>query len=559
MAPYQATRARVAQRVPISPQAILPVELWDAVLQEDISDDELLSIATVCHLFHAISIPIALKHSGLTRSVFADEHLRLTPCILRTLHLSLATFAVRSLDVHLEADTIHRDLVLLRDLVLASKNLQNLQLRLGCDILAPAMPSGQVGILTDILAALVERTSGATAVLTDQNIFSCRPEHVASWNLLAIGGQFSPDITPLSDIQRKQKVFYDDDSSCFRQTEAIVFNGERRYVNAVRSLCSVSVDCAATIGDDRPLSLITLNMAEIASITLNSVDSDAVFGVLAHACLPALTAVYVYLKDDFITLPFTDFLLRHPTVQRLHFSDSFRFIKPQIQISNDAVDSENENAGAELFPPLQHPGIYKLHAECLGTQGHIPSGLASLATSPNLRELGYYLPCSPSPALLVHFTDELRVMSTLMQNVSLSLSFSSPRPLVGLPPLQLTPAGEKSTGNDNRRAWYQDPAVLAIVPTLQCVGNLSLSLNSIAEARAMLDWIEVLPALASLDIRVCRPETTVRLMQPPYGVGDDAGEEAVKRRERDALEAGEFKEEVRAKLGLGINVDVTIF
>ncbi|KAJ7063994.1 hypothetical protein C8F01DRAFT_1130055 [Mycena amicta] len=531
-----------------SPKCSVPVELWDIILREDVSDEALLSIATVCHLFHAISIRIALQNSGLSHSVYAEEELRLTPYTLRLLHLSFRTFAVRKMDVTLAGadNNLHRDLVLLHDVVRASKHLEQLDIRFGCDLLDAKTTPNQATVLralAKVLGSLADRVSGPVIVLFEEAVFDCRPSDVASWNLDVLDGQFCAEMTPLTAEQRARNP----PGSMFHRTEATLSSGQQTYIFSLDTLASVSIDCTPTV-DTRPFSLITLDPPRISFLNIcparkAGIAGDAAAVILSYARLPVLRNLRVDFQPNILPV-FTDFLQRHPTIEKLTATD---FASGNSLIG--AADSPLEPP----FPPLAHSGITTLDTDCFSTSGALPSTLPSLASSPKLCALSYHLRHRPNPCIIQGFVHDLRILSRLPPDRDISLTF------------EMSQDDESYEGD--AAYWYQHPAVLALAPALQCVRKLELSVHSVREARHMLTFTALLPALPSLYIAVFSQKSLERYLQDEPELLDEAEKRAAAQQQARELEekaqwATEFAAEVREKLGGGVpvvNVQVKIY
>ncbi|KAF7304512.1 hypothetical protein HMN09_00853800 [Mycena chlorophos] len=529
--------------------AVLPVELWELALSQDFSVEELLVLATVSRVFHGLAIRVALRKSGLSSRVYTDEEINCPSLVLRILHLSFSTFAVCHLDVEFELANVHRDLRALEAIVPFCRSLKKLHIRFSGDILTSQeqTKTADLLVLMRILASLVAKPDGGApvVVLFGTKMWQCQAKDVATWNLERKGAQFAAQMTPLTAQQLAQPRHYVDDESYWRRTEATVYNGASTYFQHLAELVSATVDCSLR-WKNNPCSLITLNPPNATFFRLSQpsaeVDGGAILpAVLAQATLPHLSLIDIEFPLRAMPADISAFLLRHSEIDTLKVRTRALGRKPR--------DGDGDENCSEMAP-LAHPTLTSLKITGFLRDPVDPSPLQHLVQSPNLRNLAYNMPAWLGDAPVDAFADELGIMASIPGPVSLKLSLARHyfrRRDHDRDGWESDGDGDDTTADGSQsQFWYQHPRVTAVLPTLHCVQELEVTINSRSEGHRLLEFVRLLPGVVELRFLI-HPDERLRLRSAEEG--DAVKAEAMRARMQEwERRAEEFAEWAREQL-----------
>ncbi|KAF7346843.1 hypothetical protein MSAN_01823500 [Mycena sanguinolenta] len=150
----------------LSEVPILPVELWDVVLNL-LDDDGLLLAACVCRTWNEISIAIYMQRHNVHG---APVGLQISARLLKPLHISCAVPQIHTLLCYFPGYAILRHMRSLRGVVAKSPHLVNLRIDWGYDLFSTHSgssdsPKAVVAILRDVLCTLASRTPGPVFVV----------------------------------------------------------------------------------------------------------------------------------------------------------------------------------------------------------------------------------------------------------------------------------------------------------------------------------------------------------------------------------------------------------
>ncbi|KAJ7853381.1 hypothetical protein B0H13DRAFT_2358979 [Mycena leptocephala] len=164
-----------------SPGDILPVELWELIFRHIEFDSELLRLARVCSTFNAVSIRLLLAQHGQGQDVFDRTDLQLSVYTLRGLYLSLRSFSATRVTCSLDRAETQWNIHLLDALLTRTPNLRHLDLEFNHDLLGDLACVNRA--FRDMVASVVHRTTGPVYIFLEDEIFSCWPHDVDTWDL----------------------------------------------------------------------------------------------------------------------------------------------------------------------------------------------------------------------------------------------------------------------------------------------------------------------------------------------------------------------------------------
>nr|GAT46660.1 predicted protein [Mycena chlorophos] len=496
--------------------AVLPVELWELTLSHDFSVEELLVLATVSRVFHGLAIRVALRKSGLSSRVYTDEEINCPSLVLRILHLSFSTFAVCHLDIEFQLANVHRDLRALEAIMPFCRSLEKLHIGFSGDVLASQEQNktADLPVLMRILASLVAKPDGnaPVVVLFKATMWQCQAKDVREWNLDRIGAQFSADITLLTKQQLAQPSHYGDDARYWRRMEATVYNGTSTYFRHLTELVSVTVDCSLR-WKDNPCSLIAFNPPNVTFFRLSQpsaeVDGGAILpAVLAQATLPHLSYIDIEFPLRATPADISAFLLRHPQIDTLKVRNRPPIRKPREE------DADGENCSE--ITPLALPSLTSLKITGFLHDPVDPSPLKHLVQSPSLCKLVYNMPAWLGDAPVDAFAHELATMASVPGSVSLKLRLTRLYFRRDRDAWESDDTPDADGAQAQSQFWYQHPRVTAVLPTLHCVQDLEVMINSRSEGHRVLEFVRLLPGVVNLRFLI-HPDERLRVRTADEG------------------------------------------
>ncbi|KAJ7055989.1 hypothetical protein C8F01DRAFT_1311955 [Mycena amicta] len=463
-------------------RTLLPVELWERVLYQVPSTEDLLTrLAAVCALYNELCIRICLERQGVTTEDLQKPILHLSGAITRPICLlpRVHARALPARQVNCDVDPAKMSSELRR---LA----QTLQRCVGLDTLSIALQSDPFQVsrlreaalsgLCELLSWVAARNNAPVFVLVGRDMFSCMPADISLWKLHQF--EFNPPAPSPSGTSS-------DPIGARSYTWTRLHTGNSRWVHRLTSLKSVHLTLQRGL---QPFSLLTLNLASITQLALGSRPEEFVpyfTSMIWHITLPNLSAVDIY-TDEIDPAALRDFLVRHPLIENLHFS---------LPSNDDAI------LHPLLDAPLTHPNLVSLFARAHSEPCAHPI-IHFLCESPKIRTFGFALdpfgPTShadpflrdlghiasracPEPVELNLFLGEFRHLWS-----SLVAYFSRKQPLT----------------------WARTTEALAIAARMHNIHKLKISLSSRRTAEQLLPWLAAFPAVTEIKFSYgfCNPE-----------------------------------------------------
>ncbi|KAJ7496458.1 hypothetical protein FB451DRAFT_1359110, partial [Mycena latifolia] len=458
----QLTSILPRRKTGISPDTLLPIEIWDCIFHE-LPDDPLLRISMTCRTFNALCMPIYLVRKGIPSESLGAGDLAISSGLVKAVQLSFYTPPIECLSCHLIFwSRFHEHLTSLRNLIRRSKSIRRLELIFNGDLaishghgsLKPVSPKILLNLFRDIVYSMSQRFNGPVVVVGLQDIFSCRARDIRSWNL-------------------HQFHFYGGLGNYFRhlfrarhsnRTTIRLHNGTSAYVSPIHSIISAHIYEIPPI-TRRPSAsstLIVLNHEYITSLVLgytessirHSIVGDELTVVLPCLILPALRTITLN-TDSIDPTVLSQFLSRHKSLQSLEY---------------DAKRS-SADAAPLITPALALPELTRINAK--------------------------------APANLIRLLDALDA-SPRLANFSFSFDRSSPTTPTALNTL-LRRLAQRTTDTQLqlilpvRIAAPLDADERALAASLACVRAVHLQCLQRDAARDMLLWLALLPRLQQVD------------------------------------------------------------
>ncbi|KAF7314113.1 hypothetical protein HMN09_00570400 [Mycena chlorophos] len=538
------SNGELAPQAPVPPTEILPAELWDLVLGGDFTEEQLLVLATVCRLFSAFSVVHAFKARG--ENITSTE-MRLDPYLLRVLHVSFDFRPLNAHTIHVELgpDKLLRSLHLLHTVVKEiAPNLRKLNIRFGCDLLAANAAHGSdkaevLSQVTAILAHLAKRQAGSAILVGQVTMFPFHPDHIASWNLALPPAQFTATGRATLNTEQRRRVLF----ITGLRTEATRYDGECRSIPSVQKIEFASIELVD--GDIHPVALVRLapptdiTSFHISAPSSEKLTTDQVATVLRFSDFPQLETVLFGINQlsDPRLLPIgRDFLQRHPSLKRITVTD---FFGASVGVPRNYPYAAPPIVASD---PFVHAGVETLQLKA--SSGNVATfrALRSMVRCPAMHDISYTLPKRVSPEVHAELMHDLRSIGESVHAVSVSFQIH----------LSSSRQARKNTVSG---CWYAHPEALTVAASMYSLQTLELQVHSLTEARQFLGWAERLPNLGHLTFRITRPTTFLTRRFALSRVEDDDADEPIQDADRAAAE---FAEEVRERLPLPTQVEVTI-
>ncbi|KAF8182417.1 hypothetical protein K438DRAFT_1840187 [Mycena galopus ATCC 62051] len=352
-----------------------------------------------------------------------------------------------------------RHLKLARKVVQKSLSLREVSLAFPHDLLDGLLDmrrQSQLVALCNLMHTMASKIVGPVIVLSQGLLFRCTSADILRWQLHDIHG----DASSSKFLRRPVRI----------PAHAVVRNQSEEpiEIKLIPSICSISMRCfwfqSCTLIVVNPESAHSLHLGTVgAPLAQHSIPGPNLTDILPLITLPDLRQLHLN-TTTVSPAALADFLLRHPSVVVLAYEP------PQTEIRPPLI----------LTPPSAHPALARVF---LNDPIHVIAVLDSLDASPALVEIGFrYLrsdfPASPSAVAL----------TAALRRIALQ-----PRPTT----LALTLAPGSS-----RRAL--DATEIKIAENLHSVVRIVVGCNSVSDARALLPWLNKLPALERVEFRTAR-------------------------------------------------------
>ncbi|KAF7346853.1 F-box domain-containing protein [Mycena sanguinolenta] len=283
----------------LSEDPILPVELWDVVLNL-LNNDGLLLAACVCRTWNEIAIGLYMQRHNVNG---APVVLQIPAFLLKPLHISCAVPQIHTLRCSFPVYAIVRHMRSLEGVVAKCPRLMNLSIELGPHLFrihSSDSPEAVVVILRDLLRTLASRTPGPVFVLENGIIQRFEADDVRRWPLIA-------RVQSLRRSESRDNIHaammaHDVDGEPFRLT-----NPSSRNSVDVRSIRVGSGPLESFTQITFPTTILNLRPTE-------EVPAEHLSILLSHISLPSLQYLYID-KDSVDAASLSEFQRNHPWTQ----------------------------------------------------------------------------------------------------------------------------------------------------------------------------------------------------------------------------------------------------
>ncbi|KAF8217284.1 hypothetical protein K438DRAFT_2082729 [Mycena galopus ATCC 62051] len=420
-----------------SPADILPVELWEVIFRHIKCDPELLCLARVCSTFNAVSIRLLLARHGQGQDIFGRTDLQLSASTLPGLYLSLRAFR-------------------------------------------------------DIVASVVHRTTGPVFIFLADDIFSCWPHDVDTWDLQqSLFMSPNPRTKTGAWVKRIRERFGRKPTE-LTTGKIMLHTGDIVDVKKFYSLRAVSIQLVEG-NQDPPCAILILNPGKVATICGANIPAVDLGGALVHIALPSLRRVIIR-TDKVNPTALRTFLANHPLISEITYD-----------VSGGVLTSTHKL----IDPPLAHPGMLALFRGATNTLGSARL-LCGLQDSPNLNEFGFSFHGTLTPEWLALFLEDLRLVAVRTCDTKLTLCVWEQYP----------------------QFWASEEA-REVARAMHAVHVCLVRTSTIWDARKMFPWLAQLPSAAEIQFEI--PEEWPDIDNFPPDFNPQAG-------------IPEFLEEARAAL-----------
>ncbi|KAJ6505709.1 hypothetical protein C8R47DRAFT_1102250 [Mycena vitilis] len=469
----------------------LPTELWETIFDE-LSESELLRMATVCTTFNALCIRIIMRRRMPNANnpddiVSSSPYLELGSPMLAVIHLSFRPSQTQELTCYFAPINIRRDLRLLGDFIGRCPALYALDiffhedlLRLQCAHPSPGPRFSREelsSVLCSTISTMAGRRAGPVIIFTADtyddtltypaNICSCWPTDITDWGLHMVRFDYPKAHKLRSRARRmfklKEKAI--PEYRVPRSSHIRMHTGEMREVHAPSVLFSVHLWSSPSNSLSKPFTILVFNNRLITDLNLTQFRGDQGYLppdylnlVIVRVALPCLRQVTLGIESiDPTALGI--FLHQHPTIEELKHCGTSDELLPRPAVN----------------PPLVHPGLttFKILVARKGSAGRL---IPALIHSPNLHTFDFFMkPVFLSPANLSGFASDLRNISLRNNDIRLCFDLHC----------GTFPASEFSD----------------VAGTLQCIRWVDIC-SDLAESQSILPWLALLPAVAHVNFRI---------------------------------------------------------
>ncbi|KAJ6549731.1 hypothetical protein B0H19DRAFT_1159687 [Mycena capillaripes] len=450
---------------------ILPVELWELIFRHIEFDPELLCLARVCSAFNAVSIRLLLARHGQGQDVFDRTDLQLSVYILRGLYLSMQFFSATRVTCSLDMAESRWNIHLLDALLTRTPNLRRLDLEFDHDLLGD--PACVNRAFRDMVASMVHRTTGPVFIFLADEIFSCWPHDVDTWDLQQSRFMRSDPWTTKAGtwVKRiRERVGRKPVPTKSTTGKILLHTGDIVDMTALSFLRGVSIQLVE--GDKGPpCALLILNPAERDTIclgglygtTIPAVDVD---GTLVHVAFPSLRRVIIR-TDKVNPTALRTFLANHPEVS---------------EITYDVPGGDLTSTHKLIDPPLAHPALalFRSTTDALGSA----RVLCGLQDSPNLNEFAISFTKTFRPEQFAPLIEDLRLVGVRARGSKLTLDVWRWQHLAQ--PVNF---------------WASEGA-RELARTMHAVHVCFVNTLTIWHAREMFPWLAQLPSAAEIHFEI---------------------------------------------------------
>jgi hypothetical protein len=445
---------------------ILPIEIWDLVIQElDSQPEFLLILATVCRAFNDLAIARYLLCVGVSAESMAAGSIEIDGNHLPSLLLSRCTPPISKIACSLADEGLLRNLKLARKIITNLPDLREISLAFSRELLK-AHPNTSLKLLTTALCHVMHtmslRTAGPVFIISGGAVFRCASQDILHWQL--------HDTEEKSSLSMATRFL---GRSVRVPAYAIIRDQSDQpiKIKLISSICSVSMrSIPLPTGPYLACTFVvfnreledTLHLGRAAtSLASHSISSPELTPILPYVTLPAL--IRVHLNTTTIDpAELSEFLLRHPSVTFLAYEPPDTDFRPLVLLS----------------PPISHPALVHIRVT---DSVHVVALLDSIGHSPTLSEIGFHY-MRDSPTTVSALASALGRIALQPRDTTLILRLSSsPGP---------------------RRAL--DAAECALAESLTCVVRIAVDCTSVADARALLPWLDKLPSLRRVEFHSAR-------------------------------------------------------
>ncbi|KAF7336107.1 hypothetical protein MVEN_02157700 [Mycena venus] len=462
---------RDRSRTLASPGDILPVELWELIFHHIEFDPELLCLARVCSTFNAVSIRLLLDRHGQGQDVFDCTDLQLSVSTLPGLYLSLRSFSATRVTCSFDRAETRWNIHLLDALLTRTPNLRRLDLEFNHDLLG-GLPC-VTRAFRDMVASVVHRTTGPVFIFLADEIFSCWPHDVDTWDLQQSLFMF-PDLGTKTGtwVKRIRERFGRKPVPTKSTTGKILLHtGDIVDMKRLPSLRAVSIQLVES-NKDSPCALLILNPGEVDTICLGrlygaNIPAVDLGGALIHVSLPSLRHVIIR-TDKANPTALRTFLANHPQVSDIKYD-----------VPGGLLTSTNKL----IDPPLAHPtlALFRSAINALGSA----RVLCGLQDSPNLYEFAFSFPRTLRPEQLALLLEDLRLVAVRTRDTKLTLGVWEPQHLAQ--PVKL---------------WASEEEAWEVARTMHAVHVCLIKTSTIRDAREMFPWLAQLPSAAEIHFEI---------------------------------------------------------
>ncbi|KAJ7738983.1 hypothetical protein B0H16DRAFT_1694658 [Mycena metata] len=447
------------------PRTIFPVEIWDIILNF-LPDSTLLQTACVCRTFNELSIAMHLGRNGLN---MGTESLTMHSHHLKALNLSCVTSAARSLVCNFWAFDVLRDLRCLLRVLKKSPNLTDVTLDWGHNLFQVHIfdnqrPYSSRSLLTtflDVLSVLAHKTPGPVIVVAGSVICKVQPEDILRWEL----GNWGDTYRRFGRYRSKIRATIGSGSKTY-SFFVIPLKDNGRTSFLLSPIHTVHVYSIRT--QSETFSQFTL-MA-FPTTTLRLAATEAIPAAALSTILPHITAPFLSLLDILADTidpgALSEFVGRHQGIMNI------RFIRDADDVQSFA------NAKTLCRPPMILPRLTSLDA----SDGFGLIALLDAFDSPSVSTLSINCPPRHTAGHIVGLKSALRRISLRGRPTTLTLSLHVPS---WWPPPDTIPIGEEER---------------TIVGTAYCIERVRVQNCTFDEARVLLPWLAMLPALRRVEL-----------------------------------------------------------
>ncbi|KAJ6486986.1 hypothetical protein C8R45DRAFT_930550 [Mycena sanguinolenta] len=296
--------SRISHALPLfrklSEDPVLPVELWDVVLNL-LNNDGLLLAACVCRTWNEISIALYMRRHNVGG---ARVLLQIPSFLLQPLHLSCVVPQIHTLRCIFPTYAILRRMRSLREVVAKCPHLIHLSVDWGYDPFrtrasSPNSADVLVAILRDVLRTLAARTRGPVFVVGNGAIQRFEADEIRRWPLIP-RMQF-PAKRGSKGI-RASVIAHDVDGDSFSLTD-----GSSTTSVDVRSIRVAS-------GPLESFTQITFPTTILSLCPTEKVPAEHLSILLSHISLPYLQ--YLHINKDLVdAAALSEFQRNHPRTE----------------------------------------------------------------------------------------------------------------------------------------------------------------------------------------------------------------------------------------------------